>query len=72
MAFGVADDDDGLEAGALTGTGLFLDGFDLFADDISMFFLKTSRVHVVSEIFFQNTMIETICLRSEKSCTIPS
>ena len=29
MAFGVADDDDGLEARALTGAGLLLDGFDL-------------------------------------------
>lgn len=29
MAFGVANDDDGLEAGTLTGTGLLLDGLDL-------------------------------------------
>ena len=29
VALGVANDDDGLEAGALTGTGLLLDGLDL-------------------------------------------
>lgn len=29
VAFGVADDDDGLEAGTLSGAGLLLDGFDL-------------------------------------------
>lgn len=29
VAFGIADDDDGLEAGALTGAGLLLDRFDL-------------------------------------------
>ena len=29
MALGVTDDDDGLEAGTLTGTGLLLDGLDL-------------------------------------------
>ena len=30
VALGVANDDDGLEPGALTGTGLLLDGLDLF------------------------------------------
>jgi len=30
VALGVANDDDGLEAGTLTGTGLLLDGLDLF------------------------------------------
>jgi hypothetical protein len=30
VAFGVADDDDGLESGALTGAGLLLDGLDLW------------------------------------------
>lgn len=30
VALGVTDDDDGLEAGALTGTGLLLDGLDLW------------------------------------------
>lgn len=29
VALGVTDEDDGLEAGALTGTGLLLDGLDL-------------------------------------------
>ena len=29
VALGVTDDDDGLEPGALTGTGLLLDGLDL-------------------------------------------
>lgn len=29
VALGVANDDDGLEAGSLTGTGLLLDGLDL-------------------------------------------
>lgn len=29
VAFGVADDDDGFKAGALTGAGLLLHGFDL-------------------------------------------
>lgn len=29
VTLGVTDDDDGLEAGTLTGTGLLLDGFDL-------------------------------------------
>ena len=29
VSLGVTDDDDGLEAGALTGTGLLLDGLDL-------------------------------------------
>lgn len=29
MAFGVADDDDGFESGALTGAGLLLHGLDL-------------------------------------------
>lgn len=29
VALGVTDDDDGLEAGSLTGTGLLLDGLDL-------------------------------------------
>lgn len=29
VALGVTDDDDGLEAGTLTGTGLLLDGLDL-------------------------------------------
>lgn len=32
VALGVTDDDDGLEAGTLTGTGLLLDGLDLFAE----------------------------------------
>jgi len=31
VALGVTNDDDGLEASALTGTGLLLDGLDLFA-----------------------------------------
>lgn len=30
VAFGVANDDNGLETGTLTGAGLFLNGFDLF------------------------------------------
>lgn len=30
VALGVTDDDDGLETGALTGTGLLLDGLDLY------------------------------------------
>lgn len=30
VALGVTNDDDGLEPGALTGTGLLLDGLDLF------------------------------------------
>jgi hypothetical protein len=30
VALGVTDDDDGLETGALTGTGLLLDRLDLF------------------------------------------
>lgn len=29
MALGVTDDNNGLETGTLTGTGLLLDGFDL-------------------------------------------
>jgi hypothetical protein len=29
VTLGVTDDDDGLEAGTLTGTGLLLDGLDL-------------------------------------------
>ena len=29
VAFGIADDDDGLESGTLTGAGLLLDGLDL-------------------------------------------
>ena len=29
MAFGITDDDDGLEAGTLTGAGLLLHGLDL-------------------------------------------
>lgn len=31
VALGVTNDDDGLEPGALTGTGLLLDGLDLYA-----------------------------------------
>lgn len=31
VALRVTDDDDGLEAGALAGTGLLLDGFDLLS-----------------------------------------
>lgn len=30
MTLGVTDDDDGLETGTLTGTGLLLDGLDLY------------------------------------------
>lgn len=33
VALGVTDDDNGLETGALTGTGLLLDGLDLLAED---------------------------------------
>lgn len=39
----VTDDNDGLEAGALTGTGLLLDGLDLFADVSVEFFLHCNR-----------------------------
>lgn len=35
MALGVTDDNNGLETGTLTGTGLLLDGFDL-EDDIML------------------------------------
>lgn len=30
VTLGVTDEDDGLETGTLTGTGLLLDGFDLY------------------------------------------
>lgn len=33
VALGVTDEDNGLEAGTLTGTGLLLDGLDLFAKE---------------------------------------
>lgn len=33
VALGVTDNDDGLETGTLTGTGLLLDGFDLEVDN---------------------------------------
>lgn len=33
VAFGVADDDNGLEAGALSGAGLLLNGFDLCEEE---------------------------------------
>lgn len=35
VALGVTNDDDGLEAGTLTGTGLLLDGLDLYAKWVS-------------------------------------
>lgn len=35
VALGVTDDNDGLEAGTLTGTGLLLDGLDLHGEPIS-------------------------------------
>jgi len=34
VALRVTDEDDGLEAGTLTGTGLLLDGFDLYCESI--------------------------------------
>lgn len=34
VALGVTNDDDGLESGSLTGTGLLLDGLDLFGEKI--------------------------------------
>lgn len=36
VALRVADEDDGLEAGTLTGTGLLLDGLDLFSGRVSI------------------------------------
>lgn len=36
VAVGVTDEDDGLEAGALTGTGLLLDGLDLLRFSVSI------------------------------------
>lgn len=33
VALGVTNDDDGLESGSLTGTGLLLDGLDLFVEE---------------------------------------
>lgn len=45
VAFGVANDDNGLEAGTLTGAGLFLDGLDLFGvGDMST---CTFRAHIL-------------------------
>ena len=44
VTFGVADDDDGLEASALAGAGLFLDGFDLEGMFISYDSLKSQFV----------------------------
>lgn len=36
VSFGVADYDDGLETGPLTGAGLLLHGFDLWKDGVSV------------------------------------
>ncbi len=36
VALGVTNDDDGLETGALAGTGLLLDGLDLFGGELDV------------------------------------
>ena len=42
MALGIADDDDCLETGTLTGAGLLLDGLDLYREGISAIHLEQS------------------------------
>jgi hypothetical protein len=44
VALGVADNDDGLEPGALTGTGLLLDGLDLFLGEIEALEICPTRI----------------------------
>ena len=44
VALGVTDDDDSLEAGTLTGTGLLLDGLDLFVEISSVYHSRPFQV----------------------------
>jgi hypothetical protein len=44
VAVGVTDEDDSLEAGTLTGTGLLLDGLDLFVEIPSVYHSRPSQV----------------------------
>lgn len=43
VALGIADDDDGLETGTLTGTGLLLDGLDLYRRETCRLATKSTR-----------------------------
>lgn len=52
VAVGVTNEDDGLEAGALTGTGLLLDGLDLLRFSVSTLFLLLRHWDAFSSSWF--------------------
>lgn len=64
VAVGVTNEDDGLEAGALTGTGLLLDGLDLYFEIPSVYSVSLKSRHwtfssvVVSSAHLHNLILE--------------
>lgn len=72
VAVGVTNEDDGLEAGALTGTGLLLDGLDLFFEfpSVYRFSLKSRHWTFSWWLFLLRTFITSSLRVGRKKSTI--
>ena len=67
VALGVADEDDGLEAGALTGTGLLLDGLDLMLRGSQLASSHVLTVRYICLVRVRTFMTSSLSLGRKKS-----